>query len=94
MADAAFYVVYIDRLEGVSYEEVKKKMDLCRSWYRLTERNWILYTTSDADKLYSRLSPLVRDEGSLFICRLDISERQGWMNNRFWDWLNRHEESS
>lgn len=90
MADAEFYVVYVERREGVSYYALKEKMNLCRSWYRLNERMWIVYTTADIDKLYSRFSSLVEEDGSLFICKLDINTRQGWMNQKFWEWIRRY----
>ena len=65
-------------------------MSLSRSWYRFTENNWVLYTTSDADKLYARLVPLVRPTGSLFISKLDMSEQQGWVSKKFWAWVEKH----
>jgi len=92
MASSKFHIVYISRLRNVSYEDVEKKMDLARSWYRITESIWVLYTTSDAEKWNARLSPLVKDEGSLFICKLD-TDRQGWMSPKFWDWMHDHEGS-
>ena len=87
MSNTEFYMVYIDRAATASYEAVKEKMNLSVSWYRINEKLWILYTTSDAEKLYKRLFPLVKDDGSIFICKLDIHNRQGWMTQRFWDWL-------
>lgn len=90
MAVGEFYVVYVERLEGVPYDTLKRKMNLCRSWYRLNEKMWVIYSTSDVDKLYSRFSPLVKDDGSLFICKLDINIRQGWMNKKFWEWIREY----
>lgn len=89
MAEAKFYVVYIERKSNVAYESVKEKMDLAVDWYRINEKLWILYTTSDEEKLYSRLAPFVEDSGYLFICKLNISKRQGWMDNGFWKWIRR-----
>lgn len=86
-----FFFVYIDRLPSVSLSDVKEKMDLALDWYRIDEGVWVLYTNSDKDKLYGRLSPLVKEEGSVFICKLDISERQGWMNEGFWEWLRKNQ---
>jgi hypothetical protein len=93
MAAGTFYIIYIDRFKETAYEDVKTKMDLARDWYRITERVWVLYTTSDAERWYARLSPLVKDGGSVFICKLDTSDRQGWMGERFWEWLRKHESS-
>jgi hypothetical protein len=87
MTTGRFYVIYIDRDPDISYEELKSKMDLARDWYRITSRYWIVYSTSDAEKWYSRLKNFVGKTGNLFICRLDITERQGWMSGDFWKWL-------
>jgi hypothetical protein len=94
MAVGELYIVYIERLRETSYEDVQKKMDLARSWYRINESVWVLYTTSDADKWYARLSPLVKDTGSLFICKLDYTESQGLMSQKFWDWVKKHKGES
>lgn len=94
MAIAEFFMVYIECREGVSYDDLKTKMDLCRSWYRLNEKMWIIHTTSDVEKLYRRFSSLVKESGSLFICHLDIENRQGWMNKKFWDWLKNKNSNS
>lgn len=89
MATAQFYMIYLERKEGITYEKVKTKIDLAVDWYRVREDLWIVYTTSDQQKWYSRLSPLVKDEGYLFICKLDTSMRQGWMSKAFWKFLKR-----
>ncbi len=94
MAKATFYIVYIDRKKDVTYDQVKKKMDLSVDWYRIRENLWVLYTTSDEEKWYERLSPFVKKDGNLFICKLDVNRRQGWMDNGFWKWLRREKEDA
>lgn len=94
MATAEFYIIYIERLESVSYDAVKEKMDLCYSWYRFNEKMWIVYSNRDIDKLYNRFASLVKESGSLFICKLDINTRQGWMNKKFWAWIREHSIST
>ena len=93
MASAKFYMVYIRRSSNVALEDVEKKMDLAVDWYRIRESLWILYSTSNVEKLYQRLASLVKDSGSLFICKLDETERQGWMNKKFWDWIRSAKDS-
>lgn len=53
------------------------------------ESIWITYTTSDAEKWHVRLATLVKNAGYLFICKLDITSRQGWMNKEFRSWPQR-----
>jgi len=91
---AHFYVICIKRLKSVTADQVKKKMDSAVDWYQIADATWIVYTTSDAEKWQLRLLPLVKDSGRLFICKLDVSSRQGWMNKDFWAWLRREKPES
>lgn len=89
MAQASYYMVYINRLSSVSLEDLKEKMNLANDWYRIKADLWIIYSTRDEETWYERLTPLVKDDGSLFICRLNEHYRQGWMAKQFWSWLQR-----
>jgi hypothetical protein len=92
MAEASFYLIYIERDPSVSLDEVKTVLDRALNWFRLNSRVWIVYTTSDAEKWYGRLKHLVQSDGNVFICRLDISGRQGWMSREFWRWFHETEK--
>ncbi|MGO9592323.1 MAG: hypothetical protein ACLQFF_09220 [Steroidobacteraceae bacterium] len=96
MAEAQFYLVYLKPARGRTLDEIAKQMNLAVDWYRIDPLVWVLYTTSDADKWTSRLAPFAKGEGDgyLLVCKLDISDRQGWMAEAFWKWLRReHKES-
>ncbi len=85
MAD--FYHIYVEPKPDVSTEEVQDKMDLAIDWFRYDRKIWVVYTSSQAIKWHARLKPLVVPGGHLFICKLDPSDHQGWMNRQFWAWL-------
>ena len=87
MATAAFYQIYVSPRSGVSAGVLEKQMDLAIDWFRIDPKTWIVYTTSNANKWQERLKPFVKPGGHLFICKLDISDRQGWMVPAFWEWL-------
>ena len=86
MAKADFYMAYVSRKKEVDYETLEAKMNLSLDWYRVNDSLWILYTTSNHEKWYSRLKPLCN---YVFVCRLDTDQRQGWMKKAFWRWLKR-----
>ncbi len=88
---ANFYHVFIQPRPGVSSEQVEKAMNLSLDWFRCTESVWVLYSTSQIGKWQERLRPLVEPTGSLFICRLDMTKRNGWMKKVFWDWIKKNE---
>lgn len=89
---ANFYHVFIQPKKGVTSDQVEKKMNLSLDWFRYTSSVWILYSTSRIDKWQERLRPFVDPGGSLFLCRLDISQRKGWMKQEFWDWIKKNEK--
>ena len=60
MATGAYYVVYIETLDDKTYEDIKNKMNLALDWFRIKEDLWMLYSTSDVEKLKVRLLPLVK----------------------------------
>lgn len=92
MSTGEFYIVYINKNKLSSYDDVKSKINLSKSWYRINETIWILYTTSNANKWYARLRHLAEGDGSLFISKLDMNDQQGWMNQNFWDWIIKFEK--
>ena len=94
MAKAHFYMIHIERKKEISFDQVKEKMNLANDWFRIRENLWIVYSTSEPEKWYSRLSEYVLKEGQLFICKLAPEDRQGWMDQGFWDWLNRKKKAN
>jgi len=84
---AGFYMVYLDRNLDVTIDDVKKTFDLALEWYRINSELWIIYSTGDAEKWYSRLKKYIKDGGHIFVCKLNIADRQGWMSKEFWNWL-------
>ena len=82
-----FYQIYIDPKPDVSLDEIEKNMNLALDWFRINKKYWIVYTSANQDTWFNRLSRFVEPEGSLFICKLQPDQSQGWLNRDFWDWL-------
>ena len=89
MSKAVFYQIYVVPKEGISYETIEKKIDLGLDWFKYDKALYVVYSTSDVKKWMLRLRPLVEKDGRLFICELNISNRNGWMNRSFWTWLKK-----
>lgn len=68
-------------------KEIEPVFDLSLSWVRYTPNCWIVWTTSSAQKWYDRLKSHLGIEDQVFICKLDLSERQGWLSKSVWKWL-------
>jgi hypothetical protein len=84
-----YYHIYISARTGVTLDEIKKEMDLALDWYRYNNHNWVVYTTSDSKKWYSRLQKFVEPGGHVFIIKLDKSDFWGLMNKGLWEWLEK-----
>lgn len=87
-----FYVVYIKPNSDASTDTIKDAMNKALDWYKIKDDFWILYTTSNAEKLYGRLEPSIGKKGRVFIAKLDLSDRQGWMAKGFWEWVRKERE--
>lgn len=89
MSKAKFYVVHISSSAQASDDDVKKIMNKALDWYRVSENFWVLYSTSDAKKWNVRFKPVVNEDGRVFVCALDTSDRAGWMGKSFWEWFRK-----
>ena len=90
---SSFYNIFIQPNTNVTDEQVEAKMNLALDWYRYSENNWLIKTSSDAAKWQSRLKSLVEPNGVLVILKIDPSDRQGWISKSFWDWYSKAREN-
>lgn len=86
---ASFLHIYITPKNGVTREQVEEKLNKAVDWFRYYANVYIVYTTSDVDTWMKRLKEIVEPDGSLFICKLDLKSRNGWMTKDFWDWVQK-----
>jgi hypothetical protein len=85
----SFFHIYISPKNGVTREQVEEKLNKALDWFRYYANVYVVYTTSDVDTWMKRLKELAEPDGSLFICKLDVKTRNGWMTTDFWDWLQK-----
>lgn len=90
----SFYLVSLIPNEGVSVKQVQEELNKAHDWYRFADNSWIIVTSKSVAIWHRRLSPYAGGDGQVFVCELDIKNRQGWMSNRFWKWLRKAEEIS
>ena len=86
---AEFFHIYISPGKNATRKDVEKKLDLALDWYRYTKGVYVVYTTS-AQLRKARLIDLVKPDGLLFICKLDVTAYNGWMTEAFWEWLRKN----
>ncbi|MFA6151244.1 MAG: hypothetical protein WC716_07990 [Chitinophagaceae bacterium] len=89
MDNGKFYQIYLKPKEGIDEETITKKMNLSLDWFKYDKNNYIVWSTSDIAKWMTRLKPLAEPSGRLFICEIVSTNRNGWMNKDFWEWLKK-----
>lgn len=89
-----FIHIHIKPTKEVTKKQVETKLNLAVDWYRYDDNLYIVYTTANIDKWQTRLLELVETDGNLFICELQIENRNGWMNSAFWDWIRKNQTRS
>jgi hypothetical protein len=67
---------------------LKPVFNKATDWFRYAPNCWLVWTGRSAEKWYELLRPHISDKDSMLIVRLDISERQGWLSESAWEWLN------
>jgi hypothetical protein len=75
--------------KGNKISELEPIFDLAFDWYRYAPTCWILWTSGTAEKWYERLKPKLGADDTFFVCELNMQDRQGWLNQAAWDWLNK-----
>ena len=76
----------------VSPPDVKKleaTFNAALDWVRYAPNCWIVWTSSDPNKWAERLKPFLMGKDRVFICKLDITVHQGYLQKWIWDWINK-----
>ena len=82
-----FYVVMINVNPGLTVNDVQVALSNDIQWFRIANNVWVVHTIYGSDWLFNRLIGLANPSGALFISRLNPEDRRGWLDKRFWDWI-------
>lgn len=92
-ATSNFYVISYDlKTPGKDYSSLYEAIKSFPDWQHPLESMWVIFTPYSADEISSKL----RADGNLdnndllFVCRLQIQDRQGWLDKKFWEWIKAH----
>jgi len=85
-----FLHISFDFKGAVDHDALKKKFDLAIDWIHYLPSCWIVYTTSSVQKWHERLKPLLGPRDLMFICKIDIKQRYGWLPKWVWEWMQKH----
>lgn len=85
-----FYVISYDlKTPGRDYSSLYDAIKSYQEWQHPLESTWIIYTEDSADSISSSLRANGNMDNSdlLFVCALNINDRQGWLAKSVWAWM-------
>lgn len=80
------YIITIDPNSNYDIDYLKSQLDLCIDWTRLYACTYIINTTSDKEKLYSRFKKALPNN-KFFISKINLTDHDytGWLKSTSWD---------
>ena len=85
-----FYIISYDlKVPSKDYTSLYDAIKEYTDWQHPLESTWLIYTTDDANQISTKLRSEGRmdDSDLLFVCALDILDRQGWLDKTVWNWI-------
>ena len=85
-----FYVITYDlKRQHQDYPLLYETIKSFQYWKHPLESTWVIYSNNDANEISNRLRTEgeMDDNDLLFVCRLEIHDRQGWLDKTFWEWI-------
>jgi hypothetical protein len=90
MANQFLHIAFKFADDDPKIAKLKPIFNKAIDWFRYAPNCWIVWTSNSAEKWYERLRPHITDEDNMFIVRMDMSERQGWLSKSIWEWMDQH----
>lgn len=49
---------------------------------------WILVAKETASEIADAVRKVLPEEDSIFVCKIDVGDRNGYLQKDMWDWIN------
>lgn len=61
------------------------------NWQHPMESFWVVafseWANRKANSIYDKLREFIDDDDSIMVCKMDVTDYQGWMPKSLWDWF-------
>ncbi len=82
-----YLISYDLRKPGRDYKNLHDAIKTCGNWAKPLESVWLIDTTQKAQQIYDRIRPHIDENDFLLVTEIG-RDRQGWLSQEIWDWLN------
>jgi hypothetical protein len=88
---AFFVIITFNFTEDIDTDALKGALDKAIDWIQYMPNCFIARTTSTPAQWKDRLRPLLGKTGHVFVCRLQIGDRNGWLPKSVWEWIRKYD---
>jgi hypothetical protein len=83
-------ISYDLKVPGRDYEGLYETIKTAGAWWHYLESTWLVKTDEDVDTWNEKLLKNMDDNDRLFIVDITNQKNNGWLPQKAWDWINKH----
>lgn len=84
-------ISYELRRPGQNYDDLYETIKTAPSWCHPMTSHWFIRTEESVNTWVTRLRNVMDQNDFIFVVNITGQDRQGWMPQSAWDWLNQNE---
>ena len=85
----AYSITYDLKHPGRDYSGLYVAIKSCGPWWHYLESTWIVVTNETSVQVWNRIAPTIDKNDFLLIIEVK-NNKEGWLPNDAWDWLNQN----
>ena len=75
--------------ESAQITAFNNTLDKAKDWIHYLPNCWVIKTRKSTDEWYLRLKSVIGPTDNIFIVRIELSDRQGWLPKWVWEWFHK-----
>lgn len=83
-----YLISYDLRAPGRNYDDLYEVLKSAPSWWHHLESTWVIYTNESIDSWQQKIKKVIDNNDYFIIIHIDDAEKNGWLPQKAWDWLN------
>lgn len=84
-------ITYDLKVPGRDYKVLYDAIKSAPGWWHYLESTWIISTTESLQVWVDRLNGLIDKNDRILVVNITGAERNGWLQQDAWQWLNNHD---
>lgn len=77
---------------GKDYQSLYTELKKAKSWWHYLDSTWIISTSETVESWHKRIRNVIDSNDHFIIVDLTGKTRNGWLPEKAWDWIRKHDE--